>query len=89
MRVDADAVAERRVLAQAAPGGLQQVACPLLVARRPLGSGLEASFIARVCKGEDPAKVQKDVKAFKKNFTTIQYCFNAGEPAYGYRKLVD
>jgi glycine hydroxymethyltransferase len=48
-----------------------------------------ASFIARVCKGEDPAKVQKDVKAFKKNFTTIQYCFNAGEPAYGYRKLVD
>lgn len=42
------AVAERRVLAQAAPGALQQVACPLLVARRPLGSGLEASFIARV-----------------------------------------
>jgi glycine hydroxymethyltransferase len=49
-----------------------------------------AEFIARVVvKKEDPKKVAKDVKAFKKNFSTIQYCFNAGEPAYEYHKLVD
>ncbi len=48
-----------------------------------------ASLVARVCKGEDPAKVKTDVKELKKNFTTIRYCFNEGEPAYKYRKLVD
>lgn len=49
-----------------------------------------AEFIARVVvKKEDPKKVAKDVKAFKKDFSTIQYCFNAGEPAYEYHKLVD
>ncbi|MBO4798872.1 MAG: serine hydroxymethyltransferase, partial [Candidatus Methanomethylophilaceae archaeon] len=49
-----------------------------------------ASFIARVVKNkEDPRKVKEDVRAFKKQFSTIQYCFNAGEPAYGYHKLVD
>jgi glycine hydroxymethyltransferase len=49
-----------------------------------------ASFIARVVKNkEDPKKVKEDVKAFKKNFTTIKYCFNEGEPAYGYHKLVE
>ena len=49
-----------------------------------------AEFIARVVvKKEDPAKVKEDVKAFKKQFSTIQYCFNAGEPAYGYHKLVE
>ena len=48
-----------------------------------------ASLIARVCKGEDPAKVKEDVKAFKKDFVGIKYCFNEGEPAYGYRKLVE
>ena len=49
-----------------------------------------AELIARVVvKKEDPAKVKEDVKAFKKQFTTIQYCFNAGEPAYGYHKLVE
>ncbi|NLL95089.1 MAG: serine hydroxymethyltransferase [Thermoplasmatales archaeon] len=48
-----------------------------------------ASFIARVCKGEDPAKVKKDVKAFKKGFTTVRYCFHEGEPAYAYKKLVE
>ncbi len=49
-----------------------------------------AEFIARVVvKKEDPAKVKEDVKAFKKQFATIQYCFNAGEPAYGYHKLVE
>jgi glycine hydroxymethyltransferase len=48
-----------------------------------------ASFIARVVKGEDSASVKKDVIALKKQFSTIQYCFNAGEPAYEYHKLVD
>ena len=49
-----------------------------------------AELIARVVvKKEDPAKVKEDVKAFKKQFSTIQYCFNAGEPAYGYHKLVE
>ncbi|MDR2846609.1 MAG: serine hydroxymethyltransferase [Candidatus Methanoplasma sp.] len=49
-----------------------------------------ASLIARVVKNkEDPKKVKEDVKAFKKNFTGIKYCFNEGEPAYGYHKLVD
>ena len=49
-----------------------------------------ASFIARVVKDkEDPRKVKEDVKEFKKQYATIQYCFNAGEPAYGYHKLVD
>lgn len=48
-----------------------------------------ADLIARVVvKGEDPAKVKEDVKALKKGFDTLQYCFNAGEPAYKYRKLV-
>ena len=48
-----------------------------------------AELIARVCKGEDPAKVKEDVKAFKKNFLSVKYCFNEDEPAYGYRKLVE
>lgn len=49
-----------------------------------------AELIARVVKKkEDPKKVKEDVKSFKKNFTTIKYCFNEGEPAYGYHKLVD
>ena len=41
------AMAERRILAGASAAG-EQVACPLLVARRPLGSAAEASFAARV-----------------------------------------
>ena len=48
-----------------------------------------ASFIARICKGEDPSKVKEDVKAFKKGFASVKYCFNEDEPAYGYRKLVE
>ena len=49
-----------------------------------------AELISRVVvKKEDPAKVKEDVKAFKRQFTSIQYCFNAGEPAYGYHKLVE
>ena len=47
-----------------------------------------AGFIARVVKGEDPAKVKEDVKAFKKQFDTIKFCFNEGEKAYAYHKLV-
>lgn len=48
-----------------------------------------AALIARVCKGEDPAKVKEDVKELKSGFKTIRFCFNEGEPAYGYRKLVE
>jgi len=48
-----------------------------------------AEFIARVIvKNEDPAKVKKDVTEFKHGFDSIQFCFNAGEPAYTYHKLV-
>jgi glycine hydroxymethyltransferase len=47
-----------------------------------------AQFIARVVKGEDPAKVREDVKDFKKQFDTIKFCFNEGEKAYAYHKLV-
>ncbi len=47
-----------------------------------------AQFIARVVKGEDPAKVKEDVKVFKKDFETIKFCFNEGEKAYAYHKLV-
>jgi len=42
-----------------------------------------------VKKKEDPKKVKADVKALKKNFTKIKYCFNEGEPAYKYHKLVE
>ena len=49
-----------------------------------------ADLIARVIvKKEDPKKVAQDVKALKSQFSTIQYCFNAGEPAYAYHKLVE
>jgi glycine hydroxymethyltransferase len=42
-----------------------------------------AEFFKRICiDKEDPKKVGKDVKAFKKNFNTVQYCFEAGTPAY-------
>jgi glycine hydroxymethyltransferase len=47
-----------------------------------------ASLICRVAKKEDPLKVKEDVKALKKDFTKIQWCFNTGESAYGYHKLV-
>jgi glycine hydroxymethyltransferase len=49
-----------------------------------------AELIARVVKKkESPASVKESVKELKKNFTTVQYCFNAGEPAYKYHELVD
>ena len=47
-----------------------------------------AELIFRVMKKEDPQKVKKDVIALKKGFAKIQYCFNEGEPAYEYHKLV-
>ncbi len=49
-----------------------------------------AELIARVVKNkEDPAKVKVDVKALKDQFNTVNYCFNEGEPAYAYHKLVE
>lgn len=47
-----------------------------------------AQLVARVLKGEEPSKVKEDVKEFKKEFETIKYCFNEGEKAYAYHKLV-
>lgn len=47
-----------------------------------------ASFIERICKGEDTKKVKADVRDFRKGFKSVKYCFNDNEPAYGYRKLV-
>lgn len=42
-----------------------------------------AEFFKRICiDKDDPVKVGEDVKEFKKNFNTIQYCFDAGTPAY-------
>ncbi|UCH89360.1 MAG: serine hydroxymethyltransferase [Thermoplasmata archaeon] len=42
-----------------------------------------AEFFKRICiDKEDPKKVGADVKDFKKNFNTVQYCFGAGTPAY-------
>jgi glycine hydroxymethyltransferase len=49
-----------------------------------------AELVARVVKKkEDPKKVKEGVRALKKDFTSIKYCFNEGEPAYKYHKLVD
>lgn len=48
-----------------------------------------AEFFRRaVVKKEDPKKVAANVKEFKKNFTKIEYCFNAGTPAFDYLKIV-
>jgi len=47
-----------------------------------------AELIYRVAKKESPEKVKKDVKELKKGFSNIQYCFNAGEPAYKFHELV-
>jgi glycine hydroxymethyltransferase len=42
-----------------------------------------AEFLKRICiDKDDPKKVGEDLKEFKKNFSTIQYCFDAGSPAY-------
>lgn len=49
-----------------------------------------AELIARtVVRKEDPKKVAADVREFKKDFVNIKYCFNEGEPAYRYHRLVE
>jgi glycine/serine hydroxymethyltransferase len=41
-----------------------------------------ARFFARALhEGEDPSAVKSDVRAFKSEFQTVQYCFEPG-PAY-------
>ena len=51
---------------------------------------LVAELIARtVVRKEDPKKVAADVREFKKDFVNIKYCFNEGEPAYRYHRLVE
>ncbi len=48
-----------------------------------------AEFIHRVAvKKEDTESVKKDVIAFKKEFSKVQYCFGAGHPAYEYKKFL-
>ena len=41
-----------------------------------------ARFFARaLLEGEDPSSVKEDVREFKSEFQTVQYCFEPG-PAY-------
>ena len=48
-----------------------------------------ASLIHRVAvKKEAPSKVKVDVKALKRNFDTVQFCYHAGKPAYEFHELV-
>ena len=48
-----------------------------------------AEFIYRVVvKKEDTEKVKADVREFKKDFTTVQYCFGANSPAYDYKQFL-
>jgi glycine hydroxymethyltransferase len=48
-----------------------------------------AEFFKRICiDKEDPKKVGEDVKEFKKNFNTVQFCFDAGTPAYKLWEMV-
>jgi len=42
------------------------------------------NLISRVIKGENPIKVKEDVKALKKDFCTIQYCFSKDTNPYKY-----
>jgi glycine hydroxymethyltransferase len=48
-----------------------------------------ASLIHRVAvKKESPATVKADVKALKKQFETVQFCYHSGKPAYEFHELV-
>lgn len=48
-----------------------------------------ASFISRVLiKKEDPARVAKDVRKFKRNFRQLRYCYGEGYPAYRYERFL-
>lgn len=47
-----------------------------------------ADLVARVIlKGEDPKVVSRAVAALRKDFNTIQYCFEAGAPAHARARL--
>jgi len=48
-----------------------------------------AGLIARIANKEDPKKVKEDVKELKRNFASIQYCFDSGEPAYAYHRIIE
>jgi glycine hydroxymethyltransferase len=39
-------------------------------------------------KKERPEDVKQEVKELKKHFTTVQYCYGAGAPAYKYHELI-
>ena len=39
-------------------------------------------------KKEKPEEVKLEVKELKKHFTTVQYCYGAGAPAYKYHELI-
>jgi glycine hydroxymethyltransferase len=39
-------------------------------------------------KKEKPEDVKQEVKELKKHFTTVQYCYGAGTPAYKYHELI-
>ena len=41
-----------------------------------------------VVKKERPEDVKQEVKELKRHFTTVQYCYGAGAPAYKYHELV-
>lgn len=44
-----------------------------------------AELMARVIvKGEQPSSIVEDVRAFKRDFTKVHYCFHEGEEAYDY-----
>jgi len=48
-----------------------------------------AKLIHRVAVNkETPSKVKEDVRAFKKGFTKVQFCYAAGTEAYKYHELV-
>lgn len=38
--------------------------------------------------GRPPARIREEARALKRDFTTLQYCFGAGEAAYRYYDLV-
>jgi len=48
-----------------------------------------AEFFARtLLKNEDASKIKKDVKAFRKDFQGLHYCFKEGFRGYDYHKLI-
>lgn len=48
-----------------------------------------AKFFEKILlKNENPVKVRKDIKEFRKNFQELHYCFKKGFRGYDYKKLV-